>query len=167
MRSAASRYSGRREGLTGRAPGDRRPGSAHRESRTAFGQGALVRQCPLSALWGTGATGSRDDGHLRRLQLVLRALSLAAPPQRSLRAALSGSVAPGGYLRGWSGARGDASALFPLLEPGDEGARADLQRGTGETADHPGNCQCLGRSKDVQALGKRGRAGLALSEVLS
>ena len=53
-------------------------GGHHRQRRAAARQGPVVREHHLPALRQAGAPRGGDDGHLRRLVLVLRALPLAA-----------------------------------------------------------------------------------------
>ena len=65
------------------------------------------------------------------------------------------ALAAGGHLRGRPRARGDAPALLPLLDAGDEGAGAVAGGRAGHAAGDPGHRQRARRPEDVQALGQR------------
>ena len=75
------------------------------------------------------------------------------------------ALAPGGHLRRRPRARGDAPALLPLLDAGDEGAGPVADGRARHAARHPGHRQRARRAEDVQALGQRRRPGHHRREV--
>src|SRR5207253_6466689 len=130
-------------------------GSTGRKGRATAGEGGLVGEYDLPEMWRAGAARGRDDGHLRRLDLVFRALSRSAQRRGAVLPRAGRSLASGRRLRRRARARSFTLTLLPLLDDGDE--RAGPLRGERARAEagDAGHRQGPRRREDVEIEGQR------------